>query len=184
MRYTFRALQPGADSTDHWIFEKMAELQGYFPKWYQDTSGLSKKLYIKRCEKAYRVYAIFDEEIVKGVLVGETGPTPGTLEVHVCCDPQLNKVELVRIMSRCVDILFAEGLDLIYAWIVKQHRGLRQICEAVGFKHYGFVMYQGTVRNRPAEWLNIVITEDLRQSGRFKPGAIATEVREVSAHGN
>ncbi len=119
------------------------EVEQNAPQWFRDGSDVwQKDDLLEWCKRHHKIYEIENKALL---YVEPTG------EVHFSVKRGENGLDLIPALLEIRAELFKE-FDTLYGWMLKQNRGLKKICESVGFKYEGFRVFHGVVKNRVAEW--------------------------------
>ncbi len=134
------------------------------PAWFRDADQVFNRVALNAedqlADTSKWLIAVFDHELEAVVIVDRKGS--GQFEGHLMARRNAN-AELIASAISCVllDLLNC-GLTEAYCWVAEKNRGVRNICNQIGLRPDGIVMWKGSYRGRVIKWLRHSIRcEDL-----------------------
>lgn len=97
-----------------------------------------------------------DDEIIAIYTLQEIGK--GIIDAHLSCQRGADSNVLVESAKAIKRRLLNEGYSTIFLWPLKRNLGLIKIAKMCGFKPTGVRMLQGKMGSRPAEWVQLGVS--------------------------
>lgn len=97
-----------------------------------------------------------DDELVAIYTLQEIGPR--IIDAHLSCQRGVSTEILVESAKAIKRKLLNEGYTTIFLWPLRLNFGLIKIATLCGFKPTGVRMLQGKLGNRPAEWIQMGVS--------------------------
>lgn len=101
---------------------------------------------------------VFDDELMAIYTLQEVGPK--IIDAHLSCKRGVDPNVLIESAKVVKHKLLNEGYTTIFLWPLRQNFGLIKIARKCGFKPTGVKMLQGQMGNRPAEWIQLGVSNE------------------------
>lgn len=99
-----------------------------------------------------------DDELVAIYTLQEVGPK--MIDAHMSCRRGTEPEVIVESAKAVKRKLLSSGYTTIYLWPLKRNLALIRTAKMVGFKPTGVRMLMGQIGNRPAEWIQLGVSNE------------------------
>lgn len=168
MTLEIRRLDPNADRL---LYEQMFLWLHASPLWRQDTETVFGTLdlteYMAATHDSTRIdVGVFEDgRLIADVIF--TMRAKGVFEVHLEAARGADITAIVTAGRLIRDQIFAQGAQVVYAWVPRRNLAVIRILQAIGFSHTYVSMLRTTPGGRVTEWakLNIEVGYGQQEAG-------------------
>jgi hypothetical protein len=101
---------------------------------------------------------VFDGELVAIYTLQEIGK--GIIDTHLDCKRGTKPEVIIESAKAVKQKLLSEGFTTLFLWPLKRNLALIRIAEMCGFRPTGVKMLMGKLGNRPAEWVQLGVSNE------------------------
>lgn len=164
MTLEIRRLDP---TNDQWLFRVAHNWLVESPSWRRDTEAvfgtLDRTAYLTATHDDHRIdIGIFLDNQLEAI-VTFTLRAKGVFEVHLEAARRADAVTIATAGCIIRDQIFAQGAQLVYAWVPRRNSAVRTILHAIGFRADNVSMFRTTPQGKVTEWIKLSIGADYGQ---------------------
>ena len=142
-------------SGDEDLLREAWEWTNNSPSWFRDADRVFNQTTLNAEEqlgdRAKWFIGVFDQELEAVVIVERKGN--GQFEGHLMARRNANAELIASAINHVLADLLNYGLMEAYCWIAEKNHGVRNICNAIGLRPDGIVMWKGSYKGRVIKWL-------------------------------
>lgn len=135
-----------------------------FPAFYQEAANnrhATEEDMLRFYSSCARLFGLFTDDRIVGLAYFQA-ITPEAHEVHFEMERGTDPKQIEPCIAGVRDKVFADGLRLCMAWVLKRNLGIQQMLIDIGFRFSGLDMKLGVSHGRVLRWTQMVIHSERR----------------------